>query len=259
MAFWAQDKTYANQLNLLMLCIEVGRAGRSTAQRFGQKYRLPAAVINGFVEQSSELPKFGQLGCKGFVVLGPDGEFAMRRTVPCYLEAGQRAFRAVESSLGSLWGVNKTPLLASPGSPIGVGGCQQGAWPSVGVPAMDEEHEALETALEEWQASPTTEGLAALLELWQTHSQHEEELFERHDFGRHKSAAPGEAATVPHCEHHRHIARMMGSAMHASSSTGCRSVPAEVVAALVGEMSRHAEVYDAAYAGRLGRCTCTAQ
>jgi len=257
MAFWGHDKNYSTQLNLLMLCVEVGRQGRSTAQRFGQKYRLPPAVVNGFVEQSSEMPRFGQLGCKGFIVLGPHGEFAMQRTVPCYLEAGQHAFRAVENLLGSLWGLSTTPLLAP--SPSGMGGAQQGSWPSVGVTAMDEEHEALETALEEWQASPTIEGLAALLELWQNHSLHEEELFERYDFGRHKSAAPGEAATVPHCEHHRHIARMMESAMQAGSASGGQPFPADVVASLAGEINRHAEVYDAAYAGKLGRCTCTAQ
>lgn len=257
MAVWAHDKNYAEQLNLLMLCIEVGRAGRLTAQSFGQKYRLPAGVTNGFVEQSSELPRFGQLGCKGFVVLGPHGEFAMQRTVPCYLESGQQAFRAVENLLGSLWGLSKTPLLA-PISSTG-DGSPSAAWASVGVPAMDEEHEALESALEAWQASATVGRLAALLELWQSHSQHEEELFERYDFGRHKSASPGEASTVPHCEHHRHIARMMESAIQASSSTCCQTVPADVVASLVDEINRHANVYDVAYAGKLGRCTCTAQ
>lgn len=248
MATWAQDANYSRQLNLLMVCLEVGRAGLSTAQRFGQQYRLPAAVRNGFIEHRSEFPRFGQLGCKGFVVLGPYGEFAVQRTVPCYLEADQVAFRAVEKLLASLWGLRRTESV--PSSLAGAAETSHIAR-SVGVPQMDEEHEALEKALGLLQACPNVDSLSALSDLWQRHSQHEEELFEKFDFGRHRSAAKGQAATAPHCEHHRHIARMMETAMEAISSTKCTLLPADVVASLIGEINRHAEVYDAAYAGKL--------
>lgn len=259
MAFWGQDQNYAGKLNLLMVCIEVGRVGLDTAQRFGQQYCLPAAVTNGFIELSGEMPSFGQLGCKGFVVLGPHGEFAMQRTVPCYLEAGQASFKAVENLLASLWNMAR-PVLAPPGPPGGARGGDRATVASVGVPEMDQEHEALEKALGSLQASPKAECLSALLELWQRHSQHEEELFERFDFGRHKSAAKGQAATAPHCEHHRHIARMMETALQASTASCCQTVPADVVASLVGEIGRHIEVYDAAYAGKFAmEPSCTAQ
>lgn len=247
MAVWAHDANFSRQLNLLMVCMEVGRSGLSTAQHFGRQFRLPAAVKNGFIEHRSELPRFGQLGCQGFIVLGPYGEFAVQRTVPCYLEVGQAAFGAVENLLASLWGLRRTERVTLAGARES----SQMAWPSVGVPEMDEEHGALEKALALLQASPHLDALVALAELWQSHSQHEEELFEKFDFGQHRSAAQGQAATAPHCEHHRRIARMMETAKQACSCTAGNLLPTEFVATLIGEINRHAEVYDAAYAGKL--------
>lgn len=245
----------------MMVCLEVGKAGLRTSRQFGQQYQLPAAVTNGYITKNAEMPTYGQLGCQGFIVLGLYGEFAVQRTVPCYIEANKGAFGAVERLLASLWGVHRAGIAPPPPpfslpqkreSPTGAqASVQRASQTPTGVAEMDEEHEALDKAMESLQASADLESLSRLLELWETHSQHEEELFARFDFGRHRSAPQGSAATAPHCEHHRRIACMMRSAIEAASATCCKSLPANLVPSLCEEIARHAEVYDVAYSGKL--------
>eukprot|EP00931_Biecheleriopsis_adriatica_P077488 TRINITY_DN51040_c0_g1_i1.p1 TRINITY_DN51040_c0_g1~~TRINITY_DN51040_c0_g1_i1.p1 ORF type:complete len:251 (+),score=40.56 TRINITY_DN51040_c0_g1_i1:249-1001(+) len=246
MASWASADNASSKINLLMVCLEIGKQGLHTAQSFGRRFELPTPVLNGYVEQKSELPSFGQLGCQGFVVLGPHGEFAMQRTIPCYLEAEQKAFHAVEKLVFSLWGISLEPQVASR-SP------QESEHPfilsSVGVPEMDAEHEAIQTAVAELRRNKGVDSMARLLLLWNQHSQHEEELFQKFDFGRHRSDGAS-AATGPHCEHHRHISRMMEEFINGKTSSHCQ------VDLVAREIERHAALYDAAYAGKLGADSC---
>jgi len=58
---------------LLMLCMEVGSDGLRTAKWFGQHFKVPSTIVNGYINKQSEVPRFGQLGCGGFIVLGPSG------------------------------------------------------------------------------------------------------------------------------------------------------------------------------------------
>ena len=87
MAAWAHGGSYGDRVRFLMLCVETGASGLRTAKAFGKEFRLPATVVNGYIESKSELPRFGQLGCGGFVVLGRHGEFVAARTVPISTEA----------------------------------------------------------------------------------------------------------------------------------------------------------------------------
>lgn len=224
-----------------MVCVELGRNGLRTAQAFGHQFQLPSSVINGYVEQRGDSPSFGQLGCQGFVVIGPHGEFAVQRTVPCYLEASQKAFSAVESLFFKLWSI-KLETAVQPSVPIR----NSSALTSVGVTALDMEHETLEKTVEELKRSNSLDVVQTLLTLWVQHSAHEEELFETYDFGQHRTAEPGLAATKSHCEHHRLIASMMEEAIKGGSLSGC------LVAQIAAEIQRHTEVYDAAYVGKLG-------
>lgn len=105
MAKWATTPGLMSKVNFLMVCIEWGPSGLRTAQDFGRRFQLPPSVINGYIDQKTELPGYGQLGCQGFIVLGPDGEFALQRTVPCYLDAGAKAFQVVEKVLATSWNV----------------------------------------------------------------------------------------------------------------------------------------------------------
>ena len=94
MAAWAHSGSYGDRVRFLMLCVETGASGLRTAKAFGKEFRLPATVVNGYIESKSELPRFGQLGCGGFVVLGRHGEFVAARTVPSYLDRGSYCTRA---------------------------------------------------------------------------------------------------------------------------------------------------------------------
>lgn len=223
-----------------MVCVELGKSGLRTAQAFGHQFQLPASLMNGYIDKRSESPSFGQLGCQGFVALGPHGEFAVQRTIPCYLEASQRAFTAVEKLFSELWNINLTAIQPS------VCTAKPLALASVGVPALDLEHQTLEKILEELQSSQSLEVMRSLLTLWQQHSLHEEQLFEKYDFGQHRTAEPGSAATKSHCEHHRLIASMMEEAVKGGLASGC------CIAKIAAEIQRHTEVYDAAYIGKLG-------
>jgi len=229
------------KVNLLMVCVEIGQRGLRTAQDFGQRFKLPTSVINGYVEQKQDAPSFGQLGCGGFVVIGPHGEFTTQRTVPAYLEADKKAFTAVEKMFSSLWNISLTSGSAAPPSATTVKPLA-----SVGVAEMDVEHEEIDRAVEELQRTQDPTVVRKLLALWQAHSQHEEQLFDKFDFGRHRTAEQGAAATKGHCEHHRLIASMMEQCIKglASSETHINHIAAEI--------RRHVEIYDSAYAGKLG-------
>jgi len=227
-----------------MVCVEQGRAGLRTAQDFGRRFQLPASVLNGYVDQRCQPPSFGQLGCQGFVVLGLHGEFAMQRTTPCYLEAQEAAFRAVERLLSSLWAISLEPLPAGASSPPAIKK-ETMVLASVGVPEMDEEHKAIQEAVEELRRRKSPEAMQKLMLLWNQHSEHEEELFHKFDFGRHRTAGKGFAATAPHCEHHRHIASMMEQFTQGVASASSH------IDMVMEEIQRHAELYDAAYAGKL--------
>mmetsp|Transcript_79294 Transcript_79294/g.139958 ORF Transcript_79294/g.139958 Transcript_79294/m.139958 type:complete len:254 (-) Transcript_79294:91-852(-) len=241
MALWASSGA-ASKVNLLMVCMELGKAGLRTAQAFGKQFQLSSSVLNGYVEQRGELPSFGQLGCQGFVVLGPYGEFAVQRTVPCYLEAEKKAFRAVEKLLSSLWSISLEARALPQTVPAESKKVQSKEQLTVGVPEMDEEHEAIQEAVVELTRAKSRGAMESLMQLWVQHSEHEEQLFYNFDFGSHRSAAKGRAATAPHCEHHRLIARMMGDFVQGRASD---------VDAVTVEIQRHMELYDAAYAGKL--------
>ena len=112
MVSWANGG-YGGMVQFLMLCVETGDAGLRTAKSFGQEFQVPSSVVNAYIENVSELPKYGQLGCGGFIVLGPYGEIVAARTVPAYLQKGPLAFTAVEQLLSDL-GVKKESVEAAP-------------------------------------------------------------------------------------------------------------------------------------------------
>lgn len=244
MVRWASSLDAASKVNFLMVCLELGQQGLHTAQAFGRQFQLPASVCNGYVEQKCELPSFGQLGCMGFVVLGPYGEFGMQRTVPCYLESQDGGFRAVERLLSSLWGIRIEPVASEPAPVQHLTSASNGV-ESVGVAEMDAEHEAIQRAMEELERSKNRDAVETLMSLWVQHSEHEEKLFYEFDFGRHRTAGKDLAATAPHCQHHRLITSKMQAFIEGEAS------PSNRVDSIIAEIKRHTQLYDAAYAGKL--------
>jgi len=262
MVAWANGG-YGHRVRLLMLCVETGDNGIATAKSFGKRFRLPSTVMNGYIESPAEAPTYGQLGCGGFIVLGKYGEFAAARTVPAFLDKGMLAFAAVErllSELGVPERADSAPGAAEravedkpvPAMPL--------EFPRVGHAPMDQEHADLTAVGADVREQRSLASLRRLRDAWAEHSEHEEALFEAHDFAGHRSRGE-RSGTTSHVRHHRAILASLDLAMQrceeesACSQGGCCApglVDAEAVEHILSEMQRHSDVYDSAYAGRLG-------
>lgn len=238
---------YGARARFLMLCVETGEDGLRTARSFGQQFEVPAAVVNGYIDSPSEVPKYGQLGCGGFIVLGPHGEFVATRTAPAYLQKGPQAFTEVERLLSSL-GVQQAKSVALPTAvkPLDV----TLRLAPVGNEQMDEEHAALVVAAADLKQNRSVAALCSLRDLWAQHSAHEEALFEQHQFGGTQSG--GLSGIASHLEHHRAIADMLDRTVQSNWNwSGAGLVDQEAVQEIIAEMQRHGDVYDSAYAGKL--------
>jgi len=250
MVQWA-NCGYGGRVNFLLLCVENGRNGLRTAKSFGQQFQVPSSVVNAYIENKSESPRFGQLGCGGFIVLGPYGEFVAPRTAPAYLKSGPLAFRSVEKILGSL-GVNAaSPTAAAPAPSSGKLKLQLA---HVGNAQMDQEHRDLVAAGADLMKQRSLASLGHLSKLWAEHSTHEEALFEKHNFG---GAQGGDlSGTASHRQHHRAILQSFNELLESfdkgTDHSACGVIGEEAVQELVAELQRHGDVYDSAYAGKLG-------
>ena len=257
MVAWANGG-YGDQVRLLMICVEIGDDGIATAKSFGKRYQMPSTVLNGYIEAPSEAPTYGQLGCGGFIVLGKYGEFASARTGPAFLDKGMLAFAAVERLLSEL-GVPRRAASApaaadekpASGAPL--------QFAPVGHAPMDREHEDLAAAGAALREQRSLASLRRLRDAWAEHSEHEEALFEKHDFAGHRSRGE-RSGTTSHVRHHGAILSSIDLAVQrceeesACSKGSCCApglVDAEAVEHILSEMQRHSDVYDSAYSGRL--------
>ena len=236
---------------LTALLLQVGTDGLRTAKWFGQQFKLPSTIVNGFIDEQSEVPGFGQLGCGGFIILGPNGEFVKRRTSPSYLKKGEGGFREVEKILSTL-GVESA---ASPSDDVEApppkrqkGSDQQLHLAPVGNAQMDDEHADLVAAGADLAKQRTTASLRRLRDLWAEHSAHEEALFEQRSVGGSRSG--GLSATASHREHHRTILERFDQVLQSCDAAGV--VGEEVVQEMLDELQRHGDVYDSGYADKLG-------
>lgn len=257
MVAWANGG-YGDRVRLLMICMETGDDGIATAKSFGQRFQIPATVLNGYIDSPSEAPTYGQLGCGGFIVLGKYGEFVASRTVPAFLDKGMLAFAAVERLLDEL-GVQSQRTAPSPDA-AAKPTSESLQFAPVGHAPMDQEHEDLAAAGAALREQRSLTSLRRLRDAWAQHSEHEEALFEKYNFAGHRSRGE-RSGTRSHCRHHGAILSSIDLAVRrceedsTCSKGGCCApglVDAEAVEHILSEMQRHSDVYDSAYAGRLG-------
>jgi len=246
------------RVKLLMICMEVGADGLETAKWFGNQFKLPSTIVNGYIDKESEVPRFGQLGCGGFIVLSADGEFVSRRSSPSYLKKGEGGFREVERILSTL-GIEALDRPVEALSTLGVDGeappskRQKGSdeklqLASVGNAQMDEEHAELVAAAADLAKHRSVASLRRLRDVWAEHSAHEEALFEQRNFG---GARSGDlSGTASHREHHTAILQSLDELLRANCDpTGV--VAEERVHEMLAELQRHGDVYDSGYADKL--------
>ena len=77
--------------------VSISCDGAELAERMGQQHRMRCSV-NGFIDREANMPRWGQLGSNGFIVL--DSE--LRILSPCtasYMQLGEKAFADLEHIL----------------------------------------------------------------------------------------------------------------------------------------------------------------
>lgn len=94
MEYWARGQQFGGKVDFL--CISV--VGKRTAEQFQTSLRLDTCTL-AFIDGA--MPRFGQLGCGGFIVLDSDGTIVTPRS-SSFLDLGEQAFRDVEALLGTL-------------------------------------------------------------------------------------------------------------------------------------------------------------
>lgn len=86
MELWAQGEL-GGRVDFLCICVE----SLEVAQMFGEMFRF-RHVTNGWIADHKYGPRYGQLGCSGFVVLDGDGNFLSRKTA-AFLQYDVAAFQ----------------------------------------------------------------------------------------------------------------------------------------------------------------------
>ena len=96
----------------------VSCAGSSLAEEFGRELKLQHCTLTFALQ--SDMPRWGQLGCQGFIILDGSGSVVCK-TTPAFMEVEQLAFRYVETVLGSLLSSQPMPV-ACPGLMVKIDG-----------------------------------------------------------------------------------------------------------------------------------------
>mmetsp|Transcript_10970 Transcript_10970/g.16387 ORF Transcript_10970/g.16387 Transcript_10970/m.16387 type:complete len:179 (+) Transcript_10970:196-732(+) len=102
---WASISKFAGKVNFLMVC--VGEQG--LAYTFHKRYQLKKS-LNGYIENQFEMPRFGQLGCQGFIIFDQNAKMVLPKSAK-YLDVHDRAFEDVEFQLETLLSKGELNLL----------------------------------------------------------------------------------------------------------------------------------------------------
>lgn len=114
---WARGK-YKGKANFLC----VGCDGADLSVAMGTRMRLTNCV-NGYIASKKDMPRWGQLGCSGFIILGSGDQRIITPKTSAFLEVEDQAFRQVESILDSeLSGQHRT---VHPGDYVKLAGLQK--------------------------------------------------------------------------------------------------------------------------------------
>lgn len=89
MELWAQGPL-GGHVDFLCVCVE----SLEVALMFGRMFKFQH-VTNCWIPNPADMPRYGQLGCSGFVVLDGDGKF-LRKKTSAFLQMGEDAFRDLE-------------------------------------------------------------------------------------------------------------------------------------------------------------------
>lgn len=89
---WAGGPLGAAGVAFLCVCVDELQVALS----FGRMFRFTRA-LNAWIPRRADMPTFGQLGCSGFIVVGPDGRCASVATAAMVRVGPEEAFRDAEA------------------------------------------------------------------------------------------------------------------------------------------------------------------
>jgi hypothetical protein len=96
---WASSGAYPQ---VAFCCINIDEregpgVGLRICKEFGGSYNL-STVVNGYVKDMSDMPRFGQLGCQGFIFADPTGR-VIHPSTPALMQFREQAFHWIEHML----------------------------------------------------------------------------------------------------------------------------------------------------------------
>lgn len=121
---------------------------------------------------------------------------------------------------------------------------------------MDEEHEQCEEAMKILCSEQTAEALEAVLDVFEAHFEHEEQMLDTYLYADQKDSASSggfsvdSSARKSHFADHERILRMIKAEL--AKAKGPKSlVPASFVRSVVHDFDQHASKYDGNYGERM--------
>lgn len=96
---WASSGAYPQ---VAFCCINIDERegpgiGLRVCKEFGGSHNLKT-VVNGYVKDMGDMPRFGQLGCQGFIFADPTGK-VIHPSTPALMQFREQAFRWIEHML----------------------------------------------------------------------------------------------------------------------------------------------------------------
>lgn len=95
--------------NFLCVCVLGDQSAYPLAKEMSQEAQLTKAV-NGFINNDADMPNYGQLGCKGFIILDAEHRVVADRT-PAFMQVRGIAFDHVEAILDALCAKQPVPSI----------------------------------------------------------------------------------------------------------------------------------------------------
>mmetsp|Transcript_55185 Transcript_55185/g.118593 ORF Transcript_55185/g.118593 Transcript_55185/m.118593 type:complete len:359 (-) Transcript_55185:87-1163(-) len=112
---WAAEGKY--DCHFLCVCVLGDRSAWNLAREFANEMQLTHCV-NGFIDNEADLPTYGQLGCKGFIVLDAEHRVISKGT-SAFMQVRDLAFEHVEALLDAVCEQKPLPSLC-PGEQVNI-------------------------------------------------------------------------------------------------------------------------------------------
>lgn len=109
---WAKERA---DCNFLCVCVVGDASAQALAREMSSEMKLTDCV-NGFIDNEQDMPTYGQLGCKGFIILDAEHRVVSAST-SVFMQVRDLAFRHVEALLDAVCAKRPLPKVC-PGESI---------------------------------------------------------------------------------------------------------------------------------------------